>query len=129
MKKEGILCFFRRSNEVLLLKVDYGRENNLGLVWGGVSGYIDYGETPEGAAIREIKEELGVVVIPEDLQKKGSVAVSAELTLDVFFVRPPIKKIQPMEKSIKAVKWFSIDDLPYAEMHPRTKVWLPSLLR
>jgi len=32
-----------------------------------VGGYVDAGETPEGAALRELKEELGIVLSPEQL--------------------------------------------------------------
>lgn len=51
---------FKRGNEVLLgYRQNVQAENEL---WGFPSGKIELGETPLEAAIREAKEEVGVIV-------------------------------------------------------------------
>ena len=49
-------CIFNENGEVLLQRLG---DSNL---WGFPSGAIELGETPERAAIREIKEETGLDV-------------------------------------------------------------------
>lgn len=41
--------------------------------WIGVGGHCEENESPEECAIREIREETGLIVLPEDLQYRGIV--------------------------------------------------------
>jgi len=45
-------------------EVFLGRGNKFNSAWIAPGGHIDEGETPEEAAIREVKEELGIDVYP-----------------------------------------------------------------
>lgn len=58
--------YLRRGDEVLLQQ-----RANTGYMDGhwaaGAAGHVELGETSEGAAVREAREELGVVIAPEDL--------------------------------------------------------------
>ncbi len=52
-------------------KVLLGRRSNTGWMDGKLcppGGHVEKGETPVAAALREIKEELGVAVLPQDLE-------------------------------------------------------------
>lgn len=54
-------CIFNEKGEVLLQRRgDFGK-------WGFPGGAVELGETPEQAAIREVKEETGLVVEIHDL--------------------------------------------------------------
>eukprot|EP00798_Chlamydomonas_sp_ICE-L_P015641 gene15641-21750_t len=57
------------ARKVLLAQRPVGK-SNAGL-WEFPGGKIDPGETPEGASVRELKEELGISVQPEALQPLG----------------------------------------------------------
>lgn len=65
----GVLCVLRHGDAVLLIegaapKAWAGKLN-------GVGGAIEPGENPVQAAAREIQEETGLALPPQDLQVKG----------------------------------------------------------
>lgn len=67
--KLATLCYIRKNNHTLMLhrvkkKNDYHEGK-----WNGLGGKFELGETPEECAVREIKEESGLIV--KDLKLKG----------------------------------------------------------
>jgi 8-oxo-dGTP pyrophosphatase MutT (NUDIX family) len=59
MMKKVITVFLRYKSRILVLK----RSDKVGSFpgyWAGVSGYIEKGESPYEAAVREIREETGI---------------------------------------------------------------------
>jgi len=117
--RKAILCFLSREDKLLLLQTDYGNK----VVWNGVSGYIDPGETSIQAAAREIMEEIGVRVEETDLHSIGHYDIFEIFVLNKWQGEPA-----PKEASIKEVRWYSINDLPWNEMHTDNDKWLPSFL-
>jgi ADP-ribose pyrophosphatase YjhB (NUDIX family) len=62
------LCFLVRGDEVLLAM----KKRSFGIgKWNGVGGKVLEGESIAAAAVREIKEEIDVVVAEEDLRPVG----------------------------------------------------------
>ncbi|MGN0459004.1 MAG: NUDIX domain-containing protein [Eubacterium sp.] len=53
-----------KDNKVLLARHTYGAGKNLLIVPGG---YVNFGETPQQAVVREYMEETGVTVVPKDI--------------------------------------------------------------
>lgn len=94
------------------------------LVWNGVSGYIDEGEVSVDAACREMYEEIGVEVRPEDV-----VHVGTHEPFDIYQVKHWVGEPMSREESIKELQWFPIDALPYDEMHPGNESWLPQFIK
>ncbi len=123
MMRQTAACFLIKNNQVLLLKIHYpdGR-----VIWNGVAGWVEEGETPEQGIIREIKEEIGIEVKEEDL-KKGY-----ETKDEIPFTTFTTSKWQgnPIcgEESIKEVKWFNFKDIPFNQMMKDNKDWLPKML-
>lgn len=117
--RKAILCFLKKNDNILLLHADYGHK----IVWNGVSGYIDEGETAIQAATREIMEEIGVKVEENNLHSIGHYDM-----FEIFYVEKwqgePLQK----EESIKELKWFPKNELPWAEMHAGNEKWLPGFL-
>jgi len=67
--KLATLCYIRKDNQTLMLhrvkkKNDYHEGK-----WNGLGGKFELGETPEECAVREIKEESGLIV--KELKLKG----------------------------------------------------------
>lgn len=55
MVNNAAVMYFTDEGELFLLKMTYG-----GNKWGTLGGMIDPGETPKEAAIREVREEIGI---------------------------------------------------------------------
>jgi 8-oxo-dGTP diphosphatase len=56
----GVGVLIRREDEILLLR----RKNVHGAgTWSTPGGHLDPGESPEGCAVREVREETGVEVV------------------------------------------------------------------
>lgn len=64
-----------RSDRVLLQKRTHDAPRHADK-WGSFGGHGEAGETPESAAIREIREELALELAPSDLQLVIAVPVS-----------------------------------------------------
>ncbi len=125
MKREGILCFLKKDNEVLLIKVDYGDK----VVWNGVSGYVDDGELRAQAVVREVQEEVGVELKSQGLEYQNKVKISDELELHVYTASHWDGSPVPREASILDISWFNIENLPYESMFPGTQKLLPAILK
>lgn len=53
-----------RNNKILLTRHTYGAGRNFLIVPGG---YVNFGETPQQAVVREYLEETGITVVPKDI--------------------------------------------------------------
>ncbi|MBI2175352.1 MAG: NUDIX domain-containing protein, partial [Parcubacteria group bacterium] len=63
------LCFLIKDNQVCLAM----KKRGFGVgKWNGVGGKVAEGETIVGATSREAGEEIGVRVLPEELEYKAS---------------------------------------------------------
>ena len=68
------LSFLLRQEKVLLIRIAEDRGAWSGLL-NGVGGHIERGEDPRSAALREIKEETGLILSPSSLYLSGVVIV------------------------------------------------------
>ena len=80
----------RPDNRILLLKRSAERTRNPGL-WCFVTGYVEAGEDLQTAAIRELKEELGIVAEPVGT---GATVVVHTRWGDVLHVAPYLFDIE-----------------------------------
>jgi 8-oxo-dGTP pyrophosphatase MutT (NUDIX family) len=123
------LAMFVRENEILLAM----KKRGFGVAyWNGYGGKLEEGETALESAVREIKEESGTTVAPEDLKHLG--------TLDFYFTDKPewnqrgmIYRLEkwegePVETEEMRPKWFSISEMPYGEMWKGDDQWFPYFL-
>lgn len=70
LRGDGQLCLQRRS---------YAKDNCPGLLSSSCAGHVDAGEDYLGAAVRELREELGVDVGPQALREVDYAPCHAEL--------------------------------------------------
>ena len=65
------LCYIEKDKSYLMLhrtkkEHDYNKDK-----WIGIGGKFENGESPEDCAVREVLEETGLVIKPEDLPAGG----------------------------------------------------------
>lgn len=124
-----IMREFRGAHQVLL------GEKLTGLGIGKIvapGGKSEPGESPRHAAAREIGEEVGLHVAPEDLH--------ALAVIDYPFVgRPALSQRshvfratnfsgQVVTSSELEARWWPLEDIPYSRMWADAPLWLPRAL-
>ncbi len=125
------LCFLVKNDKVLLgFKTQkIGKD-----CWNGYGGGINEKETPRQAALRELKEEAGIVALPELLEKMAIVdfhntksdGSNFTCRVHVYLVSQWTGEPQTTEEMVNPT-WFDIKRLP-DEMMPADKQWLPVVL-
>ena len=78
------LCYIEKDNCYLMLhrtkkENDYNHDK-----WIGIGGKFENGESPEDCAIREINEETGLEIAPENLEYCGIVTFVDTSTPDIY---------------------------------------------
>lgn len=108
---------FKKNNKVLLLI-----RSNTGYYDGHYSlpaGHFEGNETAKDVAVREVKEEVGLDVEPNDLilvhvsHRKSSIPINHE-RIDLFFVTT-VWKGDPVNNEPHKhgeIKWFALNNLP-----------------
>lgn len=127
MKQASLLILIDKQRVLLAMKK---RGFGVGR-WNGVGGKPKSGEAITATAIRECQEEIGVTPIK----------IIEAARLNFYF--PKAKEVQnqqvvvficnswlgePVETEEMSPKWFDIDELPYLEMWPDDKHWLPKVI-
>lgn len=127
MKKQLTLCMICKDNKVLLgmKKRGFGAGR-----WNGFGGKLMEGETIEQAAIREMKEEVGIDA--NEMPKIGILTFSfdsdpgTELEVHVFKIRD--FNGEPSESEEMRPEWFAEDSIPFEQMWSSDVLWFPYLL-
>lgn len=101
--------------------------------WNGFGGKLEPWETLRQCAVRELWEESGLTVRPEDLELVGDIYFDQPSDGNwshvgmVYFVRRWQGQVRATEEM--EPRWFAVKDLPYEEMWEADKRWLPLLLQ
>jgi len=102
-----------RSGHVLLVKTWFSRQ-----LWGLPGGGVDRGEAPSRAAVREVREETGVVIDKSRLHYLTTLPAEFPLRCDLVIYRVKIGKrnLLPLpwthRYEIIEREWFNVDELP-----------------
>ena len=126
MIKPNTLCIVRDDNRILLgmKKRGFGEGR-----WNGFGGKLQANESIEETALRELQEEAGIIA--NDLKKLGMVDFRFEGKEDVIEVHIFIVRSyqgEPIETEEMRPNWFNLDSLPFSDMWPADRYWLPLLL-
>ncbi|HTP16239.1 MAG TPA: 8-oxo-dGTP diphosphatase [Streptosporangiaceae bacterium] len=100
--------------------------------WVGLGGHIEDGEKPVTAAVREVREESGLLVSPDALEHVASIIFRFpagrgwDQSAEVFMT--PVCQGEPAESDEIVPRWFAQDDLPLEAMWDDARYWLPRVL-
>jgi 8-oxo-dGTP pyrophosphatase MutT (NUDIX family) len=127
LEPDGASVILYTGNKVLLYKRD-SRPRLFPNRWAIFGGGIEPGETPEETACRELKDELGYQLSPQDLEPLGRFSVNAllhryivhyfraELTQDFWDILLNLKAIDHPEREGDGMALFSHDEIDYLNL-------------
>jgi NAD+ diphosphatase len=111
----AVIILVRDGDRVLLTRKSFWPKGRYGLI----AGFVDVGESLEGAAVREIREEVGVEI--RDLQYAGSQYWPFPSQLMIGFIAEYSRgEITVNRHELDDARWFSVHDLP--DLPPRLSI-------
>lgn len=127
----GTVVFLVDDQQILLgyKKTGFGKGNLL-----GIGGKVEEGESIEEGAVREVEEEIGVVIAKEKLKHHGVVNFyfphvedeSWNMVVHVFVAKE--WGGEPQESGEIRPEWFYRDQIPFDKMWHDAQFWLPEIL-
>lgn len=127
------VCYVLRERagrtEVLLGRKKHGLGEGY---YVGLGGKLEPGERAVDAAVREVFEESGLVVVADELDPRGVLSYhfphreSWSQESSVFVTRR--FEGDPVASDELDPEWFALDEVPYEQMWDDAKRWLPAVL-
>ncbi|MCH2188018.1 8-oxo-dGTP diphosphatase [Myxococcota bacterium] len=119
------LTFVLRDDQILLIRKKRGL--GAGKI-NGPGGRLEPGETASDCAVREVQEEL--CITPLELTEWGELRFQF---LDGYSIHVTVYRAEdfhgePQETDEAIPLWFSVDEIPYAEMWADDVLWIPRML-
>lgn len=120
------LLFVVRDGEILLIRKKRGL--GAGKI-NGPGGRLELDESPEQAAIREVREELRVT--PDGIHHHGELRFQFVdgYSIHVWVFRADRCLGVPVETEEAVPLWFPTERIPYEQMWADDRYWLPLLLQ
>lgn len=124
------LSFLLREEQVLLIRIAEGHGNWSDLL-NGIGGHIEQGEDTRSAALREIKEETGLILPPSSLYLSGIVNVDVGKSPGVgLFIFVGETKISEIHSSCEGTpEWVDLDDLDMQTLVEDLPALLPRAIK
>ncbi|MDO8518268.1 MAG: 8-oxo-dGTP diphosphatase [bacterium] len=101
--------------------------------WNGFGGGVEAGESIEQSACREAQEEVGLVILPQDLTKVAHIKFhfeqKPEYDHDVHVFITKKFTGEPTESEEMSPQWHTLANLPMQEMWPSDPYWVPLVLQ
>lgn len=127
--QDTTLCLFINDGKILLGM----KKRRFGVgKWNHCGGKVQSGETISQAAVREIKEEVGISVRESDAEKVGFIDFYFKdkpewnQKMHIFLVKSWDGEATESEEL--SPKWFDLNEIPYDNMWADDKHWLPMVL-
>ena len=133
------LCYLTEGDPLELILLAKQKRGGFIGKYNGIGGKVNHGENSYDAAIRELKEEIGVEPSINTnneyagLEYKGSVTFiydtypDSNTQVHLFFLSEWVN--EPIETDETIPDWFDIDFIPYEVMPELDKHWFPFLLQ
>ena len=119
------LIFVIRDGQILLIHKKRGLGK--GKI-NGPGGRLEPGEAPEAAALRELREELGVAAVDPVFVGEHRFQFVDGYSTYVHVFRAPDLRGTPVETDEAIPLWVDLDAIPYDRMWEDDRLWLPLLV-
>ena len=105
------LHVFNNTGEIFLQKRPEWKDIQPGKWDTAVGGHIDYGETPEDALLREVREELGITTFTP--QWLGMYVFESQRERELVYVYQTVYdgEIRPSEAELDGGRFWTIDEI------------------
>ncbi|OGY61157.1 MAG: hypothetical protein A3F99_00085 [Candidatus Colwellbacteria bacterium RIFCSPLOWO2_12_FULL_43_11] len=107
-KTSGVKCLIEQNGKFLMIRNTYGEKH-----WTLPGGGIKKGESPERAALREVEEEVGILL--SSVRKIGEYRSNREYkadTIHCFYATANSPKISIDKGEILEAAWFTPQTIP-----------------
>ncbi len=103
---------FNRKNEFLMQQRAMSKRIRPG-IWASHGGAAQSGESSVDAALREVREELGLTLVPEKLEFLGRMITLEHWINDYYFYRTDVdlSTLTLQKEEVAAVCWMSFDEI------------------
>jgi 8-oxo-dGTP pyrophosphatase MutT (NUDIX family) len=131
--KQSTIVFPRRGRRILLGRKKWRHDgHNFGVgKWNGFGGRRKrHDRTIAATAARELEEESGLIVLPEDLEVVARIKFfegeSPLFDCMVYFARTWHRTERETDEMFP--QWFDVDEIPYDKMWADDRLWIPIIL-
>ena len=122
----GLVIDSSGTKGLLIGRIDLKDQSREKLLWSLPKGHIEAGESPEQAAIREVREETG---IESEIQKSLGVidfwfmagGKRIHKTVHHFVFKEKGGRISPQVSEVDDVRWFPLDEIVERLAYPDEK--------
>ena len=122
----GLVIDSSGTKGLLIGRIDLKDQSREKLLWSLPKGHIEAGESPEQAAIREVKEETG---IESEIEKSLGVidfwfmagGKRIHKTVHHFVFKEKGGRISPQVSEVDDVRWFPLDEIVERLAYPDEK--------
>jgi 8-oxo-dGTP diphosphatase len=129
---ETIICLLLKGNPPEEILLGFKKRGFGAGKYTGVGGKVEPGETPGSAAVRELHEEIGVVVAEPDLRAAAHITflfpARPEWSIVSYVYTTDSWRGTPVESAEVNPVWFPVDNLPFDSMWDDALYWLPLVL-
>ena len=103
----AVVVFLPQQDRILLVKRKFPPEQG---AWARAAGFVDLGEPPEAAAVREVREETGLEVVVEGLLDLGY--DEANQVIFILYRARAVGGTLAAADDVDEARWFGRDELP-----------------
>lgn len=129
MRQSTLVFVFNDKKQILLAMKKRGFSEGK---WNGAGGKVKVGETIIEAASRELQEETGIEIAPENMEARGILHFHFDKKpewnqdVNIFVSHGYTGDFQETEEMRPA--WFDIDKIPFDTMWEDDLYWLPRVI-